>query len=169
MTRASARVGFSRSSPPRRSASASSRWIATRAPVARCSGSASRDSLGAVGRAEPAQQVADVLFDRVQADHQLVSDPRVGHARRRQYQTRGAPTHPRHRLQANTTGSDTGSALAAVRQIAAWSHPVAGGAVLRRDRRLFLARRRRACPGRPGEHVTVARAQAPSGTGGAPG
>ena len=44
------------------------------------------DGLGAVGRAELAQQVADVLFDRVEADHQLRGDPRVRRARRQQHQ-----------------------------------------------------------------------------------
>src|SRR5215472_13112548 len=39
------------------------------------------DGLGAVGRAELAQDVADVLFDRVEADHQLFSDARVRRAR----------------------------------------------------------------------------------------
>ena len=42
-------------------------------------------------------------------------------------------------LQANTTGSDTGTALAAVRQIAAWSRPVASGHSFAGDRHLFLA------------------------------
>ena len=35
------------------------------------------DGLGAVGRAELARQVADVLFHRVEADHQLLGDARV--------------------------------------------------------------------------------------------
>src|SRR5215470_15661625 len=39
------------------------------------------DGLGAVGRAELAQDVADVLFDRVEADHQLCGDARVRRAR----------------------------------------------------------------------------------------
>src|SRR5215470_11622984 len=39
------------------------------------------DGLGAVGRAELAEDVADVLFDRVEADHQLCGDARVRRAR----------------------------------------------------------------------------------------
>ncbi len=49
----------------------------------------------------------------------------------------------------------------------AWPHPVTGGHPFAGDRHLFLAKRRRVCRVRPGERVTVARAEAPSGTGGA--
>jgi hypothetical protein len=44
------------------------------------------DGLGAVGRAELAQQVADVLLHRVEADHQLLGDARVRRARGQQRQ-----------------------------------------------------------------------------------
>jgi hypothetical protein len=44
------------------------------------------DSLGAVGRAELAKDVADVLFDRIEADHQLLGDARVRRARGQQHQ-----------------------------------------------------------------------------------
>jgi hypothetical protein len=42
------------------------------------------DGLGAVGRAELAEDVGDVLFDRVEADYQLVGDALVRRARGQQ-------------------------------------------------------------------------------------
>ena len=44
------------------------------------------DSLGAVGRAELVQQVADVLFHRVEGDRELFGDARVRRARGQQPQ-----------------------------------------------------------------------------------
>lgn len=44
------------------------------------------DSFGAVGRAELAEHVGDVLFDGVEGDHQVVSDPLVRQAGGEQFQ-----------------------------------------------------------------------------------
>jgi hypothetical protein len=44
------------------------------------------DGFGAVGRAELAQQVADVLLDSVEGDHQLPGDARVRRAGGQQHQ-----------------------------------------------------------------------------------